>query len=80
MSKFYFSHRVFKRLVLQTHKNQGLFAKALNNFACYKMNVAEMMKFVLDRKKATVGISKVQLTIIFSFSHNVFKSPLFHGC
>ena len=27
---FSFSHSVFKRLVLQTHKNQGLFGKGLN--------------------------------------------------
>ena len=29
-SNFSFSHNVFKRLVLQTHKNQGLFGKGLN--------------------------------------------------
>ena len=29
MSDFSFSHSVFKRLVLQTHKNQGLFGKGL---------------------------------------------------
>ena len=30
MSNFSFSHSVFKRLVLQTRKNQGLFGKELN--------------------------------------------------
>ena len=30
MSNFSFSHSVFKRLVLQTHKYQGLFGKRLN--------------------------------------------------
>ena len=30
-SNFSFSHSVFKRLVLQTRKNQGLFGKGLNN-------------------------------------------------
>ena len=30
-SNFSFSHSVFKRLVLQTHKNQGLFGKGLKN-------------------------------------------------
>ena len=30
MSNFSFSHCVFKRLVQQTHKNQGLFGKGLN--------------------------------------------------
>ena len=28
--QFFFSHSVFKRLILQTHKNQGLFGKGLN--------------------------------------------------
>ena len=31
MSNFSFSHSVFKRLVLQTHKNKGLFWKGLIN-------------------------------------------------
>ena len=30
-SNFSFSHSVFKRLVLQTRKNQGLFGKGLND-------------------------------------------------
>ena len=29
MSNFYFSHSIFNRLELQTHKNQGLFGKGL---------------------------------------------------
>ena len=28
-SNFFISHNLFKRLVLKTHKNQGLFAKGL---------------------------------------------------
>ena len=31
-SNFSFSHSAFKRLVLQTHENQGLFGKGLNGF------------------------------------------------
>ena len=31
MSHFSFSHSVFKRLVLQTHKKQGLFRKGLRH-------------------------------------------------
>ena len=31
-SNFSFSHSVFKRLVLQTRKNQGLFGKGLKDF------------------------------------------------
>ena len=30
-SNFFFSHSVFKRLVMQTHKNQGLFGKGLKH-------------------------------------------------
>ena len=30
MSNFSFSHSIFKRLLLQTRKNQGLFGKVLN--------------------------------------------------
>ena len=32
-SNFSFSHSVFKRLVMQTCKNQGLFGKGLNTFS-----------------------------------------------
>ena len=32
-SNFYFSHSVFKRLVLQTRKNQGLFGKGLKHLS-----------------------------------------------
>ena len=31
MSNFSFSHCVFKRLVLQTHKNKGLFGQELGS-------------------------------------------------
>ena len=31
MSNFSFSHSVFKRLGMQTRKNQGLFGKGLDN-------------------------------------------------
>ena len=34
MSNFSFSHSVFKRLFLWTHKNQGLFWKGLINRSC----------------------------------------------
>ena len=34
MSSFSFSHTDFKRLVLQTHENQGLFGKELNQKMC----------------------------------------------
>ena len=34
MSNFSFSHSVFKRLVVQTHKNKGLFGKGLKTLKC----------------------------------------------
>ena len=36
MSNFSFSHSVFKRLLLQTLKNQGLFGKGLKLLICNK--------------------------------------------
>ena len=57
-SNFSFSHSVFKRHVLQTRKNQGLFGKGLSkqhNFtliqiksSSYNLKVDQMTKFVLD--------------------------------
>ena len=35
MSNFSFSHSVFKRLILQTRKNQGLFGKGLTQQIVY---------------------------------------------
>ena len=59
-SNFSFSHSVFKRLVLQTRKYQGLFEKGLSchclkAFADDKINVIEKWKFVLERIKNIVG-------------------------
>ena len=36
-SNFSFSHSVFKGLVLQTRKNQGLFGKGLNDDFCLRL-------------------------------------------
>ena len=36
-SNFSFSHSVFKRLVLETHKNQGLFGKGLKLMIVWDM-------------------------------------------
>ena len=38
-SNFSFSHSVFKRLVLQTSKNKGLFGKGLSKELKYKENL-----------------------------------------
>ena len=37
MSNFFFSHSVFKRLVPQTRKNQGLFGKQLTKSLLYSI-------------------------------------------
>ena len=42
MSNFSFSHSVFKRLVLQTHRNQGLFGKGV------KAPIATIVVFVAN--------------------------------
>ena len=57
-SNFSFSHSVFKRLVLQTRKSQGLFGKGLivNNFSKFELNI-------FSNKR---GITECQ-----SFSHDV---------
>ena len=47
MSNFSFSHSVFKRLVLQTRKNQGLFGKGLSHIY---FDVCECFEFGLVQK------------------------------
>ena len=51
-SNFSFSHSVFKRLVLQTHKKQGLFEKGLKAFADEKINLTGRTEihFGMNRK------------------------------
>ena len=58
---FPFSHIVFKRLVLQTSENKGLFRKGLK------------VENIVSRGENAGNIMKM-----FSFSNNVFKSPLHH--
>ena len=41
-SNFSFSHSVFKRLVLQTRKNQGLFGKGLTQQTSFKIGRSKM--------------------------------------
>ena len=54
-SNFSFSHSVFKRLVLQTRKNQGLFGKGLRYFADDNVNVSKMIDSVIHRVENIVG-------------------------
>ena len=70
MSNFSFSHSVFKRLILQTRKNQGLFGKG------FKLLLDDNFKFDENGKKF---FKQVENTVakgeiaIFPFSHSVFK-------
>ena len=45
-SNFSFSQSVFKRLVLQTHKNQGLFGKGLSKNRTMKTENNAMLDFL----------------------------------
>ena len=48
MSYFSFSHSAFKRLVLQTHKNHGLFGKGLICFfQKHLLSIWTRLKFVV---------------------------------
>ena len=48
-SNFSFSHSVFKRLALQTRKNQGLFGKGFRMFGEYERNVVRYGWWVQTR-------------------------------
>ena len=66
-SNFSFSHSVFNRLLLQTHKNQGLFERGLTHYrttktkalADDKIKMTENLTFVLGRVENTVGKENV---------------------
>ena len=53
-SNFYFFQIVFKRLVLQAHKNQGLFGKGLNIL----LNTSSVMAAEVVLAKYKVGMVK----------------------
>ena len=68
-SNFSFSHSVFKRLVLQTHENQGLFGKGLTatfqlsseaslNYAASKWYIRDWVNPLADDK--ILGLSKLK--------------------
>ena len=71
--QFLLFHSVFKRLVLQTPKNQGLFGKVLNSltqdkilawsnrkaFAEYKYNAADMTISLFDKVENIVGDGQI---------------------
>ena len=71
MSNFSFSNSVFKRLLLQTRKNQGLFGKGLTlDHTIPTLNDPEEESF----RKTTVEQEENEVTSISFFSYSVFYS------
>ena len=78
MSNFSFSHSVFKRLVLQSRKNQGLFGKGLTLYHHIILSLIDaenrnLLKTLLEKEKMLV-------TSIFSLFHNVYCLIKFISC
>ena len=59
MSDFSFSHSVFKRPILQTCKNQGLFGKLLNH--CLQN------AFSLNKSQNFYGVVKIESNLLDAF-------------
>ena len=86
-SNFSFSHSVFKRLILQTHKTQSLFGKGLtlllkdkildqSNLEGFEDNKINDLKFELcfgKSRKHCAKNAKMLVTSIFSFSQMLSK-------
>ena len=70
MSNFSFSHNVFKRLVLQTHKNRGLFEKQLTLYRMTGILALSKMKAFADNK-SNVTISE---NFVFYRVENIVKT------
>ena len=79
-SNFSFSHSVFKRLVLQTRKNQGMFGKGLNNSESYdnQLFTTQLQLCANPSWKSLLKTlwkkEKMLVSSTFSISHNVFYS------
>ena len=67
MSNFSYSHSVFKRLVLQTRKNQGLFGKGLTLYH----TIMTLQKKAFEN---IVGKGEKACNQHFLLSHNVIYS------
>ena len=69
-SNFSFSHSVFKRLILQTGQNQGLFGKGLNGGICGRAenNVGKKENFLLlpqRFQKPFCGVSSLWALVLY---------------
>ena len=67
MSNFSISHSIFKRLVLQTHKKQGLFGKGLNFFPSDNISDSSKLKAFADDKINVTQNFKFDLGQVESF-------------
>ena len=70
MSNFSFSHSVFKRLVLQTHKNQGLFGKGLISEIPIQSEIISITKIIKVTHLRNRLLLKVFVIEITSFGSN----------
>ena len=50
MSNFSFSYIVFKKLIQQTRKNQGLFGKGLKYYLLLKIQISDPYKMIFKWK------------------------------
>ena len=64
MSNFSFSYSVFKRLLLQTRKNQGLFGKRLNPFSQIPYVYLLFVLAFYTLKKSELNSAKKEFCII----------------
>ena len=91
-SNFSFTHSVFKSLVMQTRKYQGLFGKGLThyqmtNFRQFQIERVCRRQFQIWRKRQKIiktdrkhwKKEKLLVTSNFSFSHSVFKELVSQG-
>ena len=72
MSNLFFSHGVFKRLALQTRKNQGLFGKGFKN----AMNVTDYLILSKTTDLIDPKPSSFQVKPYFRFSKSLNTGPL----
>ena len=84
MSNFFFSHSVFKRLVLQTRQNQGLFGKGLKlnhehlNSSSYVKNLDFCnSKAFADHSFKMTEIVEILIDMVENIVENKFWLPVF---
>ena len=72
MNNFSFSHSVFKRLELQTHKNQGLFGKGLRSRAV--VDCSRLQNCLLSSEgKIDIDLYDYQTSLSMYQHSNIFE-------